>query len=160
MIDELIQYKKDHFPDDGRRILTCGIPDGKIRVEWLKAAAPGIDSQWEMRLYGLVKTGARQQAIRFLQETRGVSHKEAAKRVAGIAAELGACSSYLLCTRDQQSVDAVIFQVSTERGGRSVSTNVSKAARRSTRRLLLTPGRGRRVQPAAAPSLPGPSRPL
>jgi hypothetical protein len=89
MIDELIQYKKDHFPDDGRRILTCGIPDGKIRVEWLKAAAPGIDSQWEMRLYGLVKTGARQQAIRFLQETRGVSRKEATNRVAEIAAELG-----------------------------------------------------------------------
>jgi hypothetical protein len=89
MIDELIQYKRNHFPEDGRRILTCGIPDGKIRVEWLKAASPGIDSKLEMRLYGLVRTGERQQAIRFLQESRGMSHKAAAKRVAGIAAELG-----------------------------------------------------------------------
>lgn len=35
MIDELIRYKKAHYPDDRRRILTCGIPDGKVRVEWL-----------------------------------------------------------------------------------------------------------------------------
>ena len=87
--DQSFEARKDHFPDDGRRILTCGISDGKIRVAWLKAAAPGIDSQWEMRLYGLVRTGEWQQAIRFLQETRRVSRKEAAKRVAGIAAELG-----------------------------------------------------------------------
>ena len=31
----------------------------------------------------------REEAIRFLQETRGLSRKEAAKRVAGLAAELG-----------------------------------------------------------------------
>ena len=89
MIDELVQYKKTHYPDDQRRILTCGIPDGKIRVEWLKAAAPGVDSRWEMQLYGLVRIGDREQAIRFLQETRGMSHNEAAKRVAEVAAELG-----------------------------------------------------------------------
>jgi len=89
MIDELIQYKKNHYPDDQRRILTCGIPDGKVRVEWLKAAAPGVDSRWEMQLYGLVRIGDREQAIRFLLETRGMSNKEAAKRVAGVAAELG-----------------------------------------------------------------------
>ena len=89
IIDELIQYKKTHYPDDQRRILTCGIPDGKVRVEWLNAAAPGIDSRWEMRLYGLVRTGDCEQAIRFLQETRGMSNKEAAKRVAAVAAELG-----------------------------------------------------------------------
>ena len=41
MIDELVRYKKTHYPDDRRRILTCGIPDGKIRVEWLNAAVPG-----------------------------------------------------------------------------------------------------------------------
>jgi hypothetical protein len=89
MIDELVRYKKEHYPNDGRRILTCGIPDGKIRVEWLNAAAPGVDSRWEMRLYGLVRTGERQVAIRFLQETRGLARAEAAKRVAKIAAELG-----------------------------------------------------------------------
>jgi hypothetical protein len=89
MIDELVQYKNSHYPDDQRRILTCGIPDGNIRVEWLKAAAPGVDSQWEMRLYGLVRTGKRDQAIRFLQETRSMSRNDAAKKVAGVAAELG-----------------------------------------------------------------------
>jgi hypothetical protein len=89
MIDELVRYKKEHYPDDRRRILTCGIPDGKIRVEWLNAAAPGVDAKWEMRLYGLVRTGEREKAIRFLQETRSLSRKEAAKRAAEIAVELG-----------------------------------------------------------------------
>ena len=89
MIDELIRYKIAHYPNDGRRILTCGIPDGKIRVEWLDPAAPGVDSKWEMRLYGLVRTGQKDKAIRFLQETRGMSHKEATKKVAVIAVELG-----------------------------------------------------------------------
>jgi len=89
MIDELIQYKKAHYPDDRRRILTCGIPEGKIRVEWLNPAAPGVDSKWEMQLYGLVRTGQKDQAIRFLQETRSLTRKEAAKRVKQVAAELG-----------------------------------------------------------------------
>jgi hypothetical protein len=89
MIDELVQYKKKHYPDDGRRILTCGIPDGSIRVEWLKAAAPRVDSKWELRLYGLVRTGERETAIKFLQETRSMSRDEAARRVAEVAAELG-----------------------------------------------------------------------
>jgi hypothetical protein len=89
LIDELVQYKKTHFPDDQRRILVCGILDGNIRVEWLKAAAPGVDSRWEMQLYGLVRMGDREQAIRFLQETRGMSNEEAAKQVAAVAAELG-----------------------------------------------------------------------
>jgi hypothetical protein len=64
MIDELAQYKKTHFPDDRRRILTCGIPDGSIRVEWLPPAAPGVDAKWELRLYGLVRTGVRFQPVR------------------------------------------------------------------------------------------------
>jgi hypothetical protein len=89
MIDELVRYKKEHYPDDRRRILTCGIPDGKVRVEWLNAAAPGVDAKWEMRLYGLVRTGKREEAIRFLQETRGMSRNEAVKRVAAVAVELG-----------------------------------------------------------------------
>src|SRR6516165_6436182 len=82
MIDDLVEYKKTHYPDDQRRILTCGIPDGKIRVEWLNAAAPGVDAKWERRLYGLVRTGEREKAIRFLQETRGMTRSEAVKRVA------------------------------------------------------------------------------
>jgi hypothetical protein len=89
MIDELVQYKKDHYPDDGRRILTCGIPEGKIRVEWLNAAVPGVDSKWEMRLYGLVRTGQRNEAIRFLRSTRRMSRSEAVRKVAAVAAELG-----------------------------------------------------------------------
>jgi len=89
MIDELVRYKKDHYPDDRRRILVCGMREANVHVEWIPAAAPGVDSKWEMRLYGLVRIGDREQAMRFLQETRGMSHKEAAKRVARIAAELG-----------------------------------------------------------------------
>jgi len=88
-IDELIRYKNAHYPNDRRRILTCGIPEGKIHVEWLRPAAPGVDSKWEMQLYGLVRTGERAKAIQFLRETRGMSRSEASKRVGQIAAELG-----------------------------------------------------------------------
>jgi len=89
MIDELVEYKKTHYPDDGRRILTCGIPDGKVRVEWVPPAAPGVDSKWEMQLFGLVKTGQTQKAIRFLQDTKNLSPKKAAQRVKKIAADMG-----------------------------------------------------------------------
>jgi hypothetical protein len=89
MIDELIRYKQARYPDDRRRVLTCGIPDGKLRVEWLAPAAPGVDSKWEMQLYGLVRTGERAKAIRFLQDTRRMPRNEASKRVAQVAAELG-----------------------------------------------------------------------
>ena len=75
--------------NDRRRILVCGMVPGKVHVEWLNPAAPGVDSKWEMQLYGLVRTGKRQEAIRFLHETRRLSHNEASKRVAQIAAELG-----------------------------------------------------------------------
>jgi hypothetical protein len=89
MIDELVQFKTQHYPDDQRRILTCGIPDGNIRVEWLAPAAPGVDSKWEMRLYGLVRSGEREKAIQFVQETRHLSRTDAARKVATVAAELG-----------------------------------------------------------------------
>ena len=59
MIDELVEYKKSNHQDDQRRILTCGIPEGKVRVEWLDPVAPGVDSKWEMQLYGLVRTGEK-----------------------------------------------------------------------------------------------------
>jgi hypothetical protein len=89
MIDELIRYKHEHYPDDRRRILICGMLDSKIHVEWIPAAAPGVDSKWEMRLYGLVRSGERERAIEFLKETRGMSNKEAAKKVARVASEMG-----------------------------------------------------------------------
>lgn len=89
LIDELIHYKRSRYADDRRRILLCGIVDGKIRVEWLPPAVPGVDAQWETRLYGLVRTGDRQGAIRFLQATRSMSRHQAAKRVQRVAAELG-----------------------------------------------------------------------
>jgi hypothetical protein len=89
MIDELVRYKKEHYPDDRRRILTCGVRDGNVRVEWLNPAAPGVDPKWEMQLFGLVRTGQKGEAIRFVQETRRLSRKEASKRVAQAAAELG-----------------------------------------------------------------------
>lgn len=89
MIDELVQYKKSHYPDDQRRILTCGSQDGNLRVEWLKPVAPGVDSKWEMRLYGLVRTGQQEKAIQFLMETRRLSRNDAAIKVAAVASELG-----------------------------------------------------------------------
>jgi hypothetical protein len=89
MIDELKRFKEQRYPDDRRRILMCGIPDGKIRVEWLAAAAPGVDTKWEMRLYGLVRSNERDEAIRFLRETCGMSRSDAAAKVAVVAAELG-----------------------------------------------------------------------
>jgi len=89
MIDGLVRYKQAHHPDDRRRILTCGIPEGKVRVEWLNAAAPGVDSKWEMRLYGLVRTGRKEEAIRFLGETRRMTRPAAVRKVAAVAAELG-----------------------------------------------------------------------
>jgi hypothetical protein len=89
MIDELVRYKKAHYPDDRRRILTCGMPEGKVRVEWLNAAAPGVDPAWEMQLSGLVRVGEREKAIRFLQQTRRMSRTDAVNRVTEIAVELG-----------------------------------------------------------------------
>ena len=89
MIDELIDHKKSHYPNDRRRILVGGILDGKIHVQWLPPAAPGVDPQWETRLYGLVKTGDRMGAIRFLQTTPKMSRLQAAKRVDRVATELG-----------------------------------------------------------------------
>jgi hypothetical protein len=89
LIDDLVRYKQAHHPDDQRRILACGMPNGKVRVEWLPAAAPGVDSEWEMHLYGLVRIGDLRGAIRFLRETRGLSRNEAAKQVAAVAAGLG-----------------------------------------------------------------------
>ena len=88
MIDELVHFKKQRYPDDQRRILTCGIPDGKVRVEWLPAAVPGVDSQWEMQLYALVRTGERAKAIQFLRETRRMSRNDAARKVVAVAAQL------------------------------------------------------------------------
>jgi hypothetical protein len=89
MIDELVQYKKEHYPDDHRRILLCGMLEGKVHVEWLHAASPGVDSQWEMQLYGLVRIGEREKAIQFVAATRHISRDDAAKMVAAITAELG-----------------------------------------------------------------------
>jgi hypothetical protein len=88
MIDELVAYKKRKYPKE-RRILMCGIPNGSIRVEWLPAAVAGVDSKWEMQLYGLVRTGEREQAIQFLRETRRMLPAMAAIKVAEVAVTLG-----------------------------------------------------------------------
>lgn len=89
MIDGLVQYKKTHFPDDRRRILTCGMMNETVRVEWMPPAAPGVDSRWEMQLHSLVRLGQSEKAIQFLRETRNLSRKEAEKQVTKIAADLG-----------------------------------------------------------------------
>lgn len=90
MIDQLVTYKKAHFPDDRRRILVCGGTDrSTIRVEWLPPAAPGVDVKWETQLYGMVRGGFEKEAILFLRQTRQVSRDEAKMQVAKIRMELG-----------------------------------------------------------------------
>ena len=90
MIDELVDYKKAHFPDDRRRILICGgTPHSTIHVEWLWPAAPGVDVKWETRLYGLVRMGEEEEAVRFLRETRKMTPHQARAKVVKIAMELG-----------------------------------------------------------------------
>ncbi len=90
MIDELVEYKKDHFPNDRRRILVCGgTPEGKIHVEWLPPAAPGVDAKWEMQLYGMVRAGQEKEAVRFLKKTRRTSPGIAQMKVAAIRMQLG-----------------------------------------------------------------------
>jgi hypothetical protein len=90
MIDELVEYKKAHYPNDRRRILACGgTPDGTIHVEWLRPAAPGVDVKWEMQLYGLVRTGETEKAVRFLQKTRSMSPIEAEMKVTKMRMQLG-----------------------------------------------------------------------
>jgi hypothetical protein len=42
-----------------------------------------------MQLYGLVRTGRREDAIRFLRETRQMSHDAAVKQTMKIALDLG-----------------------------------------------------------------------
>ena len=88
-IDQLVCYKKEHYPNDQRRILACGLPDGNVRAEWLDAVAPGVDPKWEMQLYGLVRTGEKEKAVSYLQETQRTPREGAVKRVLQIAAEMG-----------------------------------------------------------------------
>ncbi|HBO45100.1 MAG TPA: hypothetical protein DD670_14455 [Planctomycetaceae bacterium] len=83
MIDELVEYKKANYPDDQRRILTCGsTPEGTLRVEWLPPAEPGVDAKWEMQLCGMVRTGLDEEAVRFLKKTRKMAEFEAMIEVA------------------------------------------------------------------------------
>jgi hypothetical protein len=90
MIDGLVEYKKAHYPDDWRRILTCGgTTQGTIRVEWLPPAAPGVDAKQKMQLYGMVRGGFKDEAIRFLKKTRKMSQPEAVMEVAKIRRQLG-----------------------------------------------------------------------
>jgi hypothetical protein len=89
MLDELVKYKKTHYAEDQRRILTCGMAEETVRVEWLPPVAPGVESSWEMRLHGLVRVGRRDDAIRFLKETRRMSASAARAEVKRIAEKLG-----------------------------------------------------------------------
>ena len=90
MIDELVEYKKTHFPDDLRRILFCGGTEhGTVRVEWLQPAAPGVDVRWETQLYGIVLCGQDEESVRFLQRTRNMSAVEARIMITKCATDLG-----------------------------------------------------------------------
>jgi hypothetical protein len=89
ILEQLVEYKARRYPDDQRRILVCGMKDEVLRVEWLPPVAPGVDSTWEMRLYGLVRVGRRPDAIRFLKETRRMSASAARAEIQRVAAKLG-----------------------------------------------------------------------
>ena len=90
MIDELVEYKKANYPDDRRRILTCGGTQHEtIRVEWLPPAAPGVDAKWETQLFGMVKAGMEKKAIRFLKKTRKMTQQEAMMKLMKIRMQLG-----------------------------------------------------------------------
>ena len=58
-------------------------------MEWLHPVAPGVDSRWEMQLYGLVRTGEREEAVQFLRKTRRMSPMMATMKVTEVAIKLG-----------------------------------------------------------------------
>ena len=90
MIDELVEYKKAHFPDDRRRILACGgTSRSTVRVQWLPPAPPGVNVKWETQLYGMVLAGFAEEAVRFLQKTRKLSTVEARMMVEKVSRDLG-----------------------------------------------------------------------
>src|SRR4051794_9089712 len=89
MIEELVRYKKTHHPNDGRRILSCGMPEEKVRVEWIVPAKPGEDPAWEMTFFGLIRTGEVKEAIRFAQKTWNLTRDQAAIRAFDAATKLG-----------------------------------------------------------------------
>jgi hypothetical protein len=86
MLDELVRYKTTHYRHDRRRILVCGTVNGKIHVEWLPEADPRNTTHWDLHVYGLLRSGNPEGAVRFLRETLGASHKEAKALVESLAA--------------------------------------------------------------------------
>lgn len=89
MIDQLVQYKNNKFAKDRRRVLSCEILEGRMRVESLPPAAPDVDSRSEMKLYGLVRTGRMQEAQRFVERTLRMTPALAEFKVAEVAMRLG-----------------------------------------------------------------------
>lgn len=51
--------------------------------------SPGVDSQWEMQLYGLVCLCEREQDIWFLREPRNMARKYPQREVVSVADVLG-----------------------------------------------------------------------
>jgi hypothetical protein len=89
MIDELVRFKAAHHPGDGRRIVACGIPEGKVRVEWIVPARPGEDPGWDMEFFGLIRTGEVKKAIRFAKKTWKLTEPEATSRALNAAIGMG-----------------------------------------------------------------------
>lgn len=88
LIDRLVQYKKKHFKHDMRRILVCGLENDRIHVEWIKPAEPGVDSRFEMNVYGMVRFGDHQKAIDFVKNQLRVSQEQAEQYVLYTASQL------------------------------------------------------------------------
>ena len=71
MIDELVQYRSPASPTTSDGFSLAVAPRKGRYVEWLPPVSPGMDAKWEMQLYGLVRTGQPEKAMRFLKKTRG-----------------------------------------------------------------------------------------
>ena len=36
LIEELVRYKNDRYPDDGRVVIVCGMREEKVHIEWVE----------------------------------------------------------------------------------------------------------------------------
>ena len=88
-MEAMLQYKQQMSPSDQRRVLVCGLVDDKrVHVDWMPPAQPGVDSEWEMQFHSLVRAGAREDAVRFLQRTRALTRTQALAKVQAVVDQL------------------------------------------------------------------------
>ena len=90
MIDELVEYKKAHYPDDQRRILTLWRHPAQHDSGGMAAAPrPRRGCQMGDATVRDGADGAGERSRPVSQKTRGMSRSEARMKVAGLEMELG-----------------------------------------------------------------------